>query len=204
MDPSGKNNFAVSGVILAGGHSRRFATDKSQVVWNGKKLFDHALDSLPSHCTDRVAVVREGQDHSLFPGIRLACDDLQLPPCPLRGVIAGLEASTGSLALVMACDTPLIKVELWNLLVKVQTKQTPNGSLVAVPLWEGKLNPLVACYSVGASSLLRQVLLDGERSLFRAVLKLPHTVVTESQLKSVDPQGLSFKNVNTPDELELL
>lgn len=204
MDPSGKNNFAVSGVILAGGHSRRFATDKSQVVWKGKKLFDHALDSLPSHCTDRVAVVREGQDRSLFPGIHLACDDPRLPPCPLRGVIAGLEASTGSLALVMACDTPLIKVELWNLLINIQSKQTPNGSLVAVPLWEGKLNPLVACYSINAASLLRTILQAGERSLFRAVLKLPHTVVSEENYKKVDPQGLSFRNINTPEDLERL
>jgi molybdopterin-guanine dinucleotide biosynthesis protein A len=36
----------ILGVVLAGGLSTRFGSDKAQALWRGRSLLDHALDAL--------------------------------------------------------------------------------------------------------------------------------------------------------------
>jgi len=44
------------GVVLAGGQSRRFGSDKAEALLHGRTLLNHAIAALAPHC-DEVAVV---------------------------------------------------------------------------------------------------------------------------------------------------
>lgn len=44
------------GVVLAGGRSRRFGSDKAEAMLEGHRLLDHALAAMSAHC-EQVAVV---------------------------------------------------------------------------------------------------------------------------------------------------
>ncbi len=70
----------VIGLILAGGRSSRMGQDKSQMVWRGKSLIDHARDTLLESGCESVRVLGGDQDESVGddkpfagPGVALSC-----------------------------------------------------------------------------------------------------------------------------------
>src|SRR5439155_1482988 len=60
--PSVVTRPALSGVLLAGGASRRFGADKRVALLDGKPLFHHPLRALAAVCDEVVVVI--APDHS--------------------------------------------------------------------------------------------------------------------------------------------
>jgi molybdenum cofactor guanylyltransferase len=50
---------AILGVVLAGGQSQRFGSDKGLAMLQGKPLLQHAIDSLAQWCSEIVVVGRD-------------------------------------------------------------------------------------------------------------------------------------------------
>jgi len=187
-------------IVLCGGQSRRFGTDKGLAVWRGKTLIDHVLDRLPPHHRPTVLVMRQEQQ-TLY-GEReqvTVISDHQAHAGPLRGVIRGLEhlAGTASWAWVVACDQPLVCPALLTALVDKIT--IPAQAII--PEWESRLQPLTGLYPVAAASALRQQHEAGENSLLGALATIPHTVIPATECRASDPLGLGFRNINRGSDL---
>ena len=97
------------GVVLAGGQSRRFGSDKAMAIWQGKPLIEHVIDTLRPMVDDLVLV---GRGHR---GLMSIADR----PAPGMGPLGGLDAALHHAAdhdfrrvLSVGCDTPLIPAEL--------------------------------------------------------------------------------------------
>lgn len=90
------------GVILGGGQSSRFGSDKAMAQHQGKSLMEHAIDGLRDHA-DSILVV--GRD---WPGLERV-DDLPAPGLgPLGGLLGALtfaRANGFDLVLTCGCDT---------------------------------------------------------------------------------------------------
>jgi molybdopterin-guanine dinucleotide biosynthesis protein A len=116
-----------------------------------------------------------------------------------QGPLAGLEAALGSVAsralFVVSCDAPFLQPALARL---VASRLEDNDAVV--PRWQGRLNPLLAVYR---TSLLPRVtkLLDAGR-LRPAFLfdEVRTRYVQDEELRTADPEGLSFINMNGPDD----
>lgn len=200
------------GVVLAGGRSTRFGTEKAEVLWRGGTLLAHVAGRLRAVCPRVIAVARQEQAAADWPVDAVVHDAPAAPEGPLRGIVAGLCACRARYAFVAACDVPCLAPGLVRLL---RAKARPD-TLAVMPEWGGYPQPLTALYNTGFAAFLSERLAGGERSprwlLDGQVGDAGGAgarpggciVVPEAELRRAEPQGLSFRNVNTPDDLAAL
>jgi len=190
----------ASAVVLAGGRSTRFGSPKALAVWRGKKLVEHVLDVLRPIARELVLVTGPETEVEGACADVVARDDPSLPAGPLRGLVAGLRSCTRPWAWVVACDNPLVEPRL---LLSLRREARP-GDTAVVPLWRGRREPLVACWEVEAAARLERILRAGEHSPGGALDALGYRPFPEEKWRRLDPQGRSFYNVNTREDLAAL
>jgi len=69
---------------------------------------------------------------------------------------------------------------------------------------EGIVQPLVGVYRLTTKKLLDELLTSGERRAHVFVERCGARVISSEQLRNVDPQLESLRNVNDPDDLRRL
>ncbi len=136
-----KNNMQnnrVTGIILAGGKSNRFGTDKTRFIYREKPLIEWVKEALVPVCCE--CVVGTGSPDRLgIEGLRNIPDRYE--NCgPLGGIFSCLEASRYADNLVAACDLPGLHPDLFRFLL-----QNSEGYQAVVPVHYGRVEPLV-CY----------------------------------------------------------
>lgn len=98
----------ILGVVLAGGQSARFGSDKALAEWDGRSLLLHAVDNLSGQCEQVVIAGRASGPAPCIP-------DWPGPNMgPLAGIAAGLHyAQDMDFASVMTCgvDSPNVSQE---------------------------------------------------------------------------------------------
>ena len=98
-------------IILAGGRSTRFGSDKALAELDGQRLVDRALAGIPVH----VPIVLVGPD--LRPLAREVCVVREDPPFggPVAAIDAGLPHVSTSIVAVLAADMPAAAGHLGSL-----------------------------------------------------------------------------------------
>lgn len=192
---------STAAIILAGGGSTRFGSDKTQARLGGITVLDRVLGAVAPLTTvgllDEVVVVGDR-----------APDGVRHEPEPVRGLgpLAGLSHGwtlvETEVALVLAADHPLLVPELLSLLVE-RALADPLADAV-VPLGPDGTEPLVACYRRRSAVVVDEQLAAGRRSLRGVLDSLAVDLVGQSVWSTVDPTGASFVDVDTPAELEQL
>lgn len=185
---------ALSGLVLAGGASRRMGTDKALIEVGGETLAARAVRTLRALCSEVLVASGDGVR---LPGVgdRQVAD--VLPGAgPLAGVVAGLDAAAHDLVAVTAVDLPYASSAVLRLLACAG-----SGEPAVVPRVDGRLQPLHAVYARSAAGPLRAFLESGERSVTAAVRALAPRVVEAPEWARADPTGRFARNVNTPADL---
>jgi molybdopterin-guanine dinucleotide biosynthesis protein A len=178
-----------TGLILAGGNSRRMGRDKALLEFDGQTLLDRAIDLL----------------RSLFPqvllGVRQIRDGVRLPQViddpsgagPLAGLCAGLAHSRTPWMFVTAVDMPFLCPGV----IRELAARRGQGEAV-VPVVRGIPQPLAAYYTATALPTIRAVLSEpGTHSLRSALERLNVVYVHEDR-----PQG--FIDLDTPEDVRLV
>lgn len=196
MSPSPRETTAI---LLAGGRSVRFGADKGRADLRGRTLLERVAADLPEGRAGTLCVVRADQaaDYAAaLAGATLVHDDPDLPDGPLRGVISGLRACATDWAWVIACDQPLVKPALLCGLLEAADDRP------VIPAWGGRLQPLCGLYPAAYAADLADFAAAGERSLIGALVRAGHLEFAEDACRGFDPDGRSFLNVNTPEQLD--
>lgn len=180
----------ASGIILAGGASRRMGVDKATLTLNGETLLARAV-RLMSEVTAEVLVVGRAEQETMA-GVRYVPDDIENAG-PLGGILSGLRRSTCQYAAVAACDMPFLRVEVIRLLLR-----RADGYDAAVPRVAGRAHPTLAVYSREITGEIEDRLARGERALNSLLEGLRVRWVDESEIRGVDPDERAFRNINTP------
>jgi molybdopterin-guanine dinucleotide biosynthesis protein A len=71
-----------------------------------------------------------------------------------------------------------------------------------VPRAEGRLHPLAAAYRVSLLPRIEELILADRRRLTLLLEEIGTRVLDEQELREVDPELLSLRNVNTPEDYE--
>ncbi len=186
----------MTGIVLAGGQSRRMGRDKAWIEWDGQPLVARAAAALRAAGCTEVLVV--GGD-----AVRIAA--LGLTPVadaapgegPLQALAAGLAAAAAPVALVVACDMPGLRPEALSALGRLA-----DGYDAAVPhVPPGGWEPLHAAYAKTCLPAIEARLAAGERKMTCFYGDVRVRAVTAEELAAVDPGLGSLRNVNTPEEL---
>lgn len=191
-----------SGILLAGGASRRFGRQKVVEPLDGAPLFHRPLRALIDCCDDVVIVLApdaaelslpEGAAHARFVRDRVAYEG------PLAGTRAGLEHVRGDYAVLVAADMPGVTSALLTLM----TAGAARADREAVVLSEaGDARPLPAVVRVAPALALARKLVDGGERRLRALIeglgpdRLPREVWA-----AVDAEGAWRRDVDVPGDL---
>ena len=192
-------SIQVSGVILAGGASRRLEKNKALERIGGKTLIERVIDSLAPLTTEVLVVVgRPEQAAALrLPLSVRVVSDRYPGGGSLGGIFTGLEASAEPWSLVVACDMPFLNRELLRHLMA----QSSNVDAV-VPCLGGQPEPLHALYSKACLAPMERMLRAGQLKIAPLFEAVRVRYVDEATIDRIDPRHLSFFNINTQADLE--
>ena len=189
----------ISGVVLAGGASRRFGSDKLSARVDGQTLLAHAARALGARCDEVVAVLAPEATRSDLPGGAVVVHDAEAHLGPLSGLASGLAAATGAVVLVVGGDMPWVRPAVADLLIAA----LDDGAVSVAALGEGdRLRPLpIALRRAATLAAAERLLAAGERRL-RALLEvLPTAMVPEERWRALDPEGWALRDVDEPADL---
>ena len=188
----------VTGILLAGGKSRRMGEDKRYLLVGEQTLLGRSLAVLQTVFREVVIVI--AQDSA--PLDRLACQVLRdlIPDCGgLGGLYTGLKQAPTEHVFVVACDMPFLSPPVIGHFLKLRTEV----DIVMAKLSNG-LHPMHAVYGKQCLPLLEQMIaarnLKIQDLVGQSALRV--RLVTNSELAALDPTTRSFYNVNTPADLE--
>ncbi len=193
-----------SAVILAGGFSQRFGQDKGLIELAGKPLLLHVLDTVSDIVSEAVVVVSSDAQKRTFTSIlqnRVAVVvDKYEKQGPLVGALTGFEKAQGRYSLLLPCDTPFISRQVSSLLLELCIKRN-----AAIPRWpNGYIEPLQAAYRTESALRAAEIALSEKRFDMRSMILRMTGVryVSTMVLRQMDPELLTFFNVNTPEDLK--
>jgi molybdopterin-guanine dinucleotide biosynthesis protein A len=196
----------MSGLVLAGGASRRMGRDKAQILFDSEPLVIRAVRRLARVCTD--VVVASGDGHRLdHLGVTQVAD--ALPGAgPLAGIAAGLESARHDLVAVIAVDMPAASPAVLALLAGLW-----RGEAAVVPVVAGRSEPLHAVWARSAAPGVVTCLEAGERRVMGALSTLGARLVGEAEWEpaeageAAEPKGPGRRpgrfaaNLNAPMDL---
>ena len=182
-----------SAIVLAGGKSSRMGQAKAMLPFGGEPLIAQVVRRLGLLFPDVVVVAAPGQELPELP-VTLVRDDVAYQG-PVGGIVYGLRACCSAAAYVTSCDVPFLSLAL----VSHLASRLP-GHDVVVPNWEGRPQPLHAVYRRSVLPLLEGQLERGELRPVFLYDKVRTLRVEEDEIRTVDPDGSSFFNMNTPED----
>jgi molybdopterin-guanine dinucleotide biosynthesis protein A len=186
--------MALTGLLLAGGHSSRMGVDKALLEFEGEPLARRVARALDAVCDEVLVASGDGR--------RLDWLELEQVPDvledagPMAGMVAGLERARHPLVAVAAVDMPHASPAVFALLARLR-----EGQAAVVPETLEGLQPLHAVYATTAAAVLRDALERGERSVRLALETLDVRVVPPAEWEAADPTGSFADNINRPQDL---
>lgn len=117
------------GVLLAGGMSRRYGSDKAFALWDGEPYLAHVARALAPHCDPLVvcgrADVQAEAYARLAPGARVLPDE-KLDEGPVVALRRALAAFPARWVVVAGCDSPALAPQhVADLLAAARTREGP-------------------------------------------------------------------------------
>jgi molybdenum cofactor guanylyltransferase len=166
---------------------------KALLSFGGEPLISHVVATLDALFADVVVVASPDQDLPAMP-VTLVRDDVAYQG-PVGGICYGLRAARGEVCFVTACDSAFLNASLVAHLVSRMAEHD-----VAVPYWQGRLQPLHAVYRRSVLPLLEGQLARGELRPVYLFDKVRTLRIDEAEIRRFDPEGASFFNMNTPED----
>jgi molybdopterin-guanine dinucleotide biosynthesis protein A len=185
-----------TGVILSGGLNKRFdGENKAFINVGGRRIIDRLLDVF-SDLFDEIILVTNHPELFLQWDLTIVTDIIDLRSS-LTGIHTGLFYSNNPYAFFSACDTPFLKKELVEILVK-QIEQKID---IIMPETAAGFEPLCAIYSKRCLKPAEDHLKANKVKIQWAFRSNRIKNIPENQLRTVDPELRSFLNINTPEDL---
>src|SRR5256884_3611275 len=181
-------------VILAGGLSRRMGRDKAALPVGDGTLIEHLARRLAPVVDETIVAGGSGR-HDLH-GVTSVAD--RYPGLgPLAGIHAGLVTARSPLVWVVGCDLPDVNPALAALLCGLA------GDVDAVvPRIDSEPQGVCAVYVRSLAPRIDRLLAAGERRVKMLLAASKVRYVTPEELRAVDPELGSFRNINTPADYE--
>ena len=192
VEPVSKNTTAI---ILAGGKSSRMGRPKALLPFDDEPLIVHIVRALKCMFAEAVVVAAPEQELPPLPAL-LVRDEVAYQG-PVGGIYYGLKAAQGEFCFVTSCDVAFTNLALISYFIS----HISNYDVV-VPYWQERFQPLHAVYRRSVLPLLKEQLGRGELRPVFLYDKVRTRKIGEDEIRRLDPEGLSFFNMNTPEDYE--
>jgi molybdopterin-guanine dinucleotide biosynthesis protein A len=188
----------MTGLILAGGKSRRLGQDKRFLSLGGRSCLQRVLDAY-GDLFDRILIVADAKEPFQSMGLPVV-EDLIPGRATLGGLYTGLCHAEGARVFAAAVDMPCLSADT----IRIVLEHADRADIV-IPDLNGKLQPTHAVYSRACLPYLK-TLVEGSRLKVQELCAIPELSVhrlPQFLFEEVDPELRSFFNINTPEDLAL-
>ena len=184
----------MRGLVLAGGKSRRFGTDKALAIYEDRTLLETAVSLLLSVRLDPVVVTRRGADYS-FAGCMVLMDALA-DKGPLGGIYTAMSFFKETQFLILTCDTPALTPAALSALLSAHGKE---NTATVFRVADGQIQPFPGIYGPSIFQTVRE-------RLFQDQLSMQGLLEVLSNKNAISWQGNPeiFANVNRQEDLTVI
>jgi molybdopterin-guanine dinucleotide biosynthesis protein A len=188
----------ITGVLLAGGRSSRFGSNKALALWRGKFLIQHARETLFSVFPDCLLVTNSPEQYVFLnmPMIKDRYQDMG----PLAGIHAALHHSGKPWIFVIGCDMPAVTPELITFLCGLAKEEFE----AVIPWPKTGAEPLCGLYHKTALAKIELQLKNKKGQITELLQKLCVRKVKEEEFQIITGGSQAFFNVNRGQDLDNL
>ena len=189
----------ISGIVLAGGMSRRLGRNKAVEHVGRMPLLSRVIDRLSQVTDQTVVVVADAEQASELPIPHSAtiAPDVYPGAGSLGGIFTGLSAAAEEWGIVVACDMPFLNLDLLRHMLSLR-----DGYDAVVPVIDGRPEPTHAAYSTACLPHIERRLQANDLKIARFFDQVRVNYLSQSEVEERDPERLSFFNVNTQEDLD--
>jgi len=185
----------ASAIILAGGKNTRMGSNKAFIqLSSGETILQNTVSILKRLFTEIIIVTNQKETYREFDVS--VVEDLIKESGPLGGIFTGLCYSTSRFNFVVACDMPFIRISLIELLL------AEGGTYdVVLPEVDDQVEPLFALYSKSCIPVMLEQLQKRNLKIREVLNKLQVKKIGREEIDRVDPNHISFFNINAEEDL---
>ena len=182
--------------IIAGGQSRRMGRDKAFVELGGKALIERVIEGSANLGQSETILITNKPAQYAHLGLPMFRDILP-DKGSLGGIYTALLKAANEFVLALACDMPFISTELLRFMIRQVSEDTD----IVVPRVDGYPQGLHAIYKKTCIAPIAEQLAANRLKIIRFYDQMRVRYLDEADYAAFDPQGRSFANLNTPEEL---
>jgi len=184
-----------TGVILAGGRSTRFSGEnKAFAAVGGIRIIDRIYGIFSEIFDDILIVTNDPADY--VPWDASIVLDIHPIRSSLTGIHAGLFYASRPNVFFSACDTPFLSK---NLIVGILGEVDTTHDVV-IPETEAGMEPLCAVYAKRCLPVIETHLRQEKLKIQQLFHRIRIKTLPPDRVARLDPHGLSFFNVNSPED----
>ena len=201
-----RKSVPVTGVILAGGKSRRMGQNKALLPLGEASLIEHVIRRM-RRVTDELLLITNVPAEYTHLGLPMYGDIIP-DAGALGGIYTGLTHALHDAVLCVACDSPFLQPKLLAYLISVlgeydavmpyTYKEPPSDNEDA----QITLQTLCTVYSKRCLPIIEQMLQESELRVHALQERANILTLAPEIWKTYDSEGHSFFNVNTPEDFE--
>lgn len=194
--------WCYSGIILCGGQSSRMGyKNKCFLKIKGETFIEIIIRKLKNIVSEVILVTKDRNLYShLEDSHTIVVEDILKKQSSLTGIHTGLMYAQNYHSFITGCDTPLIKTEI----IEILLKETSYDIDIVVPRIGKYIEPLCAVYSKRCVPVIEKMLKNNcfQIKTFYKFMKVKE--INENTIKGIDPHLYSFLNINTHEDYEKL
>ncbi|OIP93174.1 MAG: hypothetical protein AUK24_00460 [Syntrophaceae bacterium CG2_30_49_12] len=187
----------MTGIILSGGKNTRMGTDKAFLKIGNERLIDRIV-KIFREIFKEVILVTNSPLAYLDQEVEIVTDIFK-DKGALGGIYTGLFYASYGHAFVSACDMPFLNGHF----IEYMMEHSGSYDIVAPDPTDG-LQPLHAIYAKKCLPSIKKLITEDKLKITGFYRGLKTFMVPEDIIKSFDPEGKMFFNVNSKEDLKLI
>ncbi len=190
---------SVGGIVLCGGRSARMGQPKHLLPFGAETMLQRVIRTLSEVVSPIVVVAAPEQPLPQLGNDVIVAHDEQEGLGPLGGLSIGLSIlrRTVEAAYVSSCDVPLLRPQFVEWMI--ESLQSHELAIAR----DGKYHhPLAAVYRTSLEDKVRELMAANRMRPIFLINECDSQIVEVEELREVDPELNSLRNINTPEDYQ--
>ncbi|PMC35126.1 hypothetical protein CJ195_20250 [Bacillus sp. UMB0899] len=191
---------SITGVLLAGGESKRFGEPKAFAEYNGRKLWQYSMEVLKVTTEQQIIISHQDllKEFQKATQEKILTDDHRfIGDGPKAGIYTAMKNETSEWFVILSCDIPLITADIIRRLLTY----IDSDKKMIIPKIEGRVHPLIGVYHHSVFPIIEEQLESNDRKLMTLFDQVNVCFVTEKELQS---DAKTFSNINSRRDYGML